>query len=165
MKAARKEVYKTWAAAGLWLALIGIESTDWLSAARTSRLLYPILHWLTGVDGFTFVFWNFYIRKSGHIVGYFGLSLLLFRAWRATIPVLQAPRWSLRWARIAFFMTALVASLDEWHQTLIPSRTGSLHDVVLDSTAAFAAQLVIFLWFYFCRPGITTALGRGSVAR
>lgn len=150
MNKARKEIYKTWIAAGLWLVLIGIESTDWLSASNTSRFLYPLLHWLTNVDPFTFMFWNFYIRKTGHVVGYFALSLLLFRAWKATIPV-QAARWSIEWARIAFFMTALVACLDEWHQTFIPSRTGTLHDVLLDSSAAFAAQLAIFFWFYFRR--------------
>jgi VanZ family protein len=149
---ARKEIYKTWIAAGLWLTLIAIESTDWLSASNTSRFLYPLLHWLTGVDPFSFMFWNYYIRKTGHVFGYFGLSLLLFRAWKATIPVLTA-RWSIEWARIAFFMTALVACLDEWHQTFIPSRSGSLHDVLLDSTAAAAAQLVIFMWFYFRRSG------------
>ena len=42
-------------------------------------------------------------------------------------------------------MTALVACLDEWHQTFLPSRTGNLHDVLLDSTAALIAQVVLFL--------------------
>lgn len=162
MNRAHKEIYKTWLAAGLWLALIGVESTDWLSASNTSRFLYPLLHWLTNVDAVTFMTWNYYIRKFGHVVGYFALSLLLFRAWKATIPV-QGARWSIEWARIAFFMTALVASLDEWHQAFIPSRTGNLHDVVLDSSAAFAAQLLIFLWFYFRRPTIPAA-ARGTSA-
>ena len=42
-------------------------------------------------------------------------------------------------------MTALVACLDEWHQTFLPSRTGTLHDVLLDSTAALVAQIILFL--------------------
>jgi len=42
-------------------------------------------------------------------------------------------------------MTALVACLDEWHQSFLPSRTGNLHDVLLDSTAALIAQVVLFL--------------------
>jgi VanZ family protein len=57
-----------------------------------------------------------------------------------------APRWALRWAAIAFFMSALVASLDEWHQTFIPSRTGAIRDVILDSSAALTAQVLIFLY-------------------
>jgi len=51
----------------------------------------------------------------------------------------------MQWARISFFMTALVASLDEWHQTYLTSRTGSLRDVMLDSSAALTAQILIFL--------------------
>jgi len=161
---ARKEIYKTWIAAGIWLVLIGIESTNWLSAGNTSRILYPLFHWLTGVDPFSFMFWNFYIRKTGHAVGYFVLSWLLFRAWRCTMPAARAPRWTFEWAGIAFFMTALVACLDEWHQTSLPSRTGSLHDVLLDSTAAFAAQLMIFLWFYI-RMGVPRPLRGSSVVK
>jgi len=87
-----------------------------------------------------------YIRKCGHFVGYFALSFFLFRAWRATLQLPWAPRWALRWATIAFFMSALIASLDEWHQTFIPSRTGRVADVVLDSCAALTAQVLIFLY-------------------
>jgi len=39
-----------------------------------------------------------------------------------------------------------VASLDEWHQSFIPSRTGTPKDVLLDSCAAIAAQILVFLW-------------------
>jgi VanZ family protein len=42
-------------------------------------------------------------------------------------------------------MSALVACLDEWHQSYLPSRTGNLHDVLLDSTAALIAQIILFL--------------------
>jgi VanZ family protein len=51
----------------------------------------------------------------------------------------------MQWARISFFMTALVACLDEWHQSYLPSRTGNLHDALLDSTAALIAQVALFL--------------------
>jgi len=39
----------------------------------------------------------------------------------------------------------LVASLDEWHQTFIPSRTGTWHDVVLDGSAAVGGQILLYL--------------------
>jgi len=141
----RKQLLKEWIAAGLWLALIAGESTNHLSAANTTRILYPVFHFFTGVDPFRFVIWDYYIRKMGHFVGYFGLSILLFRAWRATLSFASPSSWSMHWARIAFFMTSLVASLDEWHQTSLASRTGSLRDVLLDSSAALTAQILIFL--------------------
>ena len=142
----RQQLVKTWIAAILWLILIAFESTDSLSSSSTSRFLYPLLHYLTGVDPIRVLVWNYYIRKLGHVAGYFGLSLLLFRAWRVTIPLARASQWSFQWAGISFFMTTLVACLDEWHQAFIASRTGSLHDAGLDSTGALAAQLMIFLW-------------------
>jgi VanZ family protein len=42
--------------------------------------------------------------------------------------------------------TSIVASLDEWHQSYLPSRTGTVHDVVLDTCAGIAAQFLILLW-------------------
>jgi VanZ family protein len=149
LNTAQKQVLKTWIAAGLWLFLIAGESSDLASAYNTSRILYPILHFLMGLDPTRFLVWHFYIRKLGHFVGYFILSLLLFRAWRATLRDVSLLRWSIQWASIAFFMATLVASFDEWHQTYLPSRTGALHDVLLDSAAALTAQIVMFLWLSF----------------
>jgi VanZ family protein len=143
----RHHVLKAWIAAILWLILIAIESTALLSASNTSRILYPLLHFLFGLDWDRFDVWHFYIRKSGHVVGYGILSVLLFRAWRATLPAMSNVKWTPRWATIAILGTALVASLDEWHQTFIPSRTGRWQDVVLDTCAGIAAQLLIFLWW------------------
>jgi VanZ family protein len=128
------------------MLLIAIESTDMFSAEHTSRLLYPLLHFLMGMDVARFAVVHHYIRKVGHFVGYFTLSFFLFRAWRATLHLPWAPRWALRWAAIAFTMSAMVASLDEWHQSFIPSRTGVFSDVVLDSCAALTAQVLIFLF-------------------
>jgi VanZ family protein len=143
----RHAVLKAWIAAVLWLILIAIESTAMLSATNTSRFLYPLLHYLFGMDWDSFQTVHFYIRKSGHVVGYGMLSFLLFRAWRATLPAMTNVRWTQRWAIIAILGTALVASLDEWHQTFIPSRTGTIRDVILDTCAGIGAQAIIFLWW------------------
>jgi VanZ family protein len=153
----QKRALKTWIAAFLWLAVIALESTDLGSAERTSRILYPLLHFLIGLDTAGFEVWHHYIRKCGHFVGYFALSLLLFRAWKATLRMPQAGAWALRWGTIAFLMSALVASLDEWHQTFLPSRTGTIHDVFLDSSAALTAQVLIFLFLSRNRQGLRPA--------
>lgn len=139
----QKQVLKVWLAAGLWLVVIAIESSSLLSAANTSRILYPILHFMFGITWAQFRVWHMVIRKTGHFVGYFILSVLLFRAWRLTLPLRSPEMWTMRWATVAFFMSVLVASLDEWHQSFLPSRTGKVSDVVLDSCAALVAQFVI----------------------
>lgn len=145
MNSDRNNALKAWIAAVLWLIVIAIESSALLSAHNTSRILYPILHFLFGVDRLHFEDWHFYIRKGGHVIGYAILSTLLFRAWRATLPAMSGAKWIPRWATIAVLGTALVASLDEWHQSFIPSRTGRWQDVVLDTCAGIAAQILIFL--------------------
>jgi len=187
LTSARKEIWKAWIPALIWLGVIVLESTNLGSAEHTFRYLYPLFHFLFGMDRARFLVWNHALRKTGHVVGYSVLSWLLFRAWRATIPVggrrvplrqaqgrpspaskahteepaplpaggaspdlrLLPPRWSFAWARVSFLMTALVASLDEWHQSYLPSRTGRWQDAVLDSCAALAAQLL--LWLFLSR--------------
>jgi len=141
----KHEVLKAWIAAILWLIVIAIESTSLLSSSNTSRILYPMFHLIFGLSHPAFEVWNGYIRKAGHVFGYGFLCILLFRAWRSTVREPEGPTWTLRWASIAVFGTALVASLDEWHQTFLPSRTGRWQDVVLDTSAGIAAQLVLFL--------------------
>jgi VanZ family protein len=143
LTADQRKLLKTWIATILWLGLILAESTNFGSAENTSRFLYPVLHFLLGVSPAQFPEWQHIIRKTGHFVGYFTLSWLLFRSWRATFRF-PGVTWTMQWARISFFMTALVASLDEWHQSYLPSRTGTLHDVLLDSTAALVAQILLF---------------------
>ncbi len=142
----RHEVLKTWIAAILWLIVIAIESSAWLSSHNTGRILYPILHSLFRINHAQFEHWHFFIRKGGHVFGYGLLSILLFRAWRETLPLPNHPKWTMRWATVAVLGTAFVASLDEWHQSFLPSRTGTVHDVILDTCAGIGAQTLVFLW-------------------
>jgi len=142
----RHHVLKAWIALILWLIVIAIESSAYFSAHNTGRFLYPLLHFLFGLDPSRFDFWHFLIRKCGHVFGYGLLSILLFRAWRETLPASGNPKWTFRWANISVLGTALVASLDEWHQSYIPSRTGSVRDVILDTCAGIGAQILLFLW-------------------
>lgn len=140
-------VLKAWIALILWLIVIAIESTTYLSSQNTSRFLYPVLHFLFGIDYARFEPYHFFLRKTGHVFGYGLLSILLFRAWRETLPALSGSRWTPRWASIAVVGTALVASLDEWHQSYLPTRTGAVHDVILDTCAGLAAQFAIWLLY------------------
>lgn len=142
----RHHVLKAWIALILWLIVICIESTTYLSSENTGHFLFPLLHFLFRIDYASFEPYHFFLRKTGHVFGYGLLSILFFRAWRETLPVASGARWNLRWANIAVLGTALVASLDEWHQSYLPTRTGSVHDVILDTCAGLAAQLAVFLW-------------------
>ncbi len=140
-----KRDWKQWIPALVWIGVICVESTDMLSAANTGSILYALVTRVFGqVDVLTLILWNHYLRKLGHFVGYAVLSWLLFRAWRATLPSPVGRLWAFPWARLAFWVTAAVASADEFHQSFIPSRTGRWQDVVLDSAAALCMQLFLF---------------------
>jgi VanZ family protein len=83
------------------------------------------------------------------------LSLLLLRAWRATLGRVQP--LLLRAALLSWLGTAIVAALDEWHQSYIPSRTGSVWDVALDSVAGVAFLVVAYFWLRRSFVGIGSA--------
>ena len=132
-----------WLPSAIWLAVIATESTNLGSSDHTGQILYPIFHFLFEMDPARFAVWHALLRKTGHFVGYFTLSVLLFRSWRASFPRLST-RWCLQWGTLAFLCTALVATLDEWHQSFLPSRTGTFRDVILDSSAGLVAQIALF---------------------
>jgi VanZ family protein len=71
---------------------------------------------------------------------------------------MSTAKWTLRWASIAVVGTALVAGLDEWHQSFIPSRTGRWQDVVLDTCAGIAAQILLLLWWKVFGKGTTSVV-------
>ena len=49
-----RRVVKTWIALILWLIVIAVESTSYLSSHNTSRFLYPLLHFLFGISSVRF---------------------------------------------------------------------------------------------------------------
>jgi VanZ family protein len=145
LTASRPHLLRAWWPAFVWTGLISFESTDFFSSANTGSLLYTLLTHLFGQINFhDFLIFHHYLRKTGHVVGYGMLSLLLLRGWRATFG--QAYSLLGRTALLSWLGTAFVASMDEWHQSYIPSRTGTWRDAVLDSVAGLAFLLVA----YFC---------------
>src|SRR4051794_41479361 len=79
--------------------------------------------------------WNLIMRKTAHLTEYGILSALTFRAFRGA-----RKSWNPRWAIGAIVFAALIASIDEIHQSFVPSRTGTWHDVLLDAAGAALGQ-------------------------
>jgi VanZ family protein len=157
----RRNLLRAWWPALVWVGIICMESTDTFSAGNTGGLLYKLIsYFYPRANLYDVLMLNFYLRKTGHVVGYGMLSLLLLRGWRRTLARARATfgretvglvtYW--RTAVLAWLGTAFVASMDEWHQSYIPSRTGTWHDVVLDSTAGLVFLAVAYTWFRRPRP-------------
>ena len=125
-----------------WLGAIAAFSTDTFSSAHTGIILRKIIHAVYGpISSHQFEQLHFFIRKTAHFTVYGILSWLAFLAWRTTLP---APRrWTLGWAGLAMTVVFVAASLDEFHQTFVPSRTGSSRDVMLDLIGALFFQIMI----------------------
>ena len=141
----RPHLLRAWWPATVWIGLIAFESTDFFSSQNTGAVLYTILTRLFGnINLYHFLVFHHYLRKTGHVVGYGMLSLLLLRGWRATLG--RVHTLLLRAALLSWLGTAIVAAMDEWHQSYIPSRMGSLWDVALDTVAGVAFLVVAYFW-------------------
>jgi hypothetical protein len=145
LTASRPNLPRAWWPAFVWIGLISFESTGFFSAQNTGRVLYTLLtRWFGEINFYDFLIFHHYLRKTGHVVGYGVLSLLLLRGWRATFGRARALLW--RTALLSWLGTAFVASIDEWHQSYIPSRTGTWRDAVLDSMAGLGFLLAAYFW-------------------
>jgi len=151
-------IARNWWPVAAWLGVIRLESTGYASSQNTFSLLYQVMHFFFGRVNIQLVLeMDHVIRKSGHFVGYAVLSGLTFlalrnthrdrsqgslqRSWGSSLTDL----WQLEWSLLGLLLAVVTASLDEIHQTFLPFRTGRWQDVVLDTSGAFALQLVIYL--------------------
>jgi VanZ family protein len=138
---------RAWWPAILWGIVIFFASTDTFSSAHTGSILWAVLHWLFPLmneDQFDYI--HFITRKSAHLTEYFIFYLLLFRGMRG-----ERKGWYWTWAFGAWFIAAFYSALDEIHQSFVASRTASPWDSLIDSTGAFLALIVVFLYFRIYR--------------
>jgi VanZ family protein len=136
---------KPWLPVVAWAILISWASTDAFSASHTSQFIIPALHWLfPHASADTLDRLHFFIRKIAHFAEYFVFSFLLLRAIRG-----EHRGWQIRWAIAALAIAAGYSALDEFHQSIVPSRTASPWDSLLDTTGAATAQVLLWLWFRF----------------
>jgi len=106
-------------------------STEAGSFEQTSRFIGPLLKWLfPAIDPEMLNAIHFGIRKTGHFVQYAILAALLW------------PACARRWVPVVAISVAY-AALDELHQSFVPSRQGSVADVLIDASGAVAAVLVL----------------------
>lgn len=133
----RAQLFRFWLPALLWAALILILSSDIGSSSNTGALMRQLLRFLPEDQ---YVVTHAVVRKLAHLVGYGILGALNVRALRG-----GRTGWRLRWALTAVAMAAGIAIVDEYHQTLLSSRTGSGWDVLIDVAGASLAQFLMRL--------------------
>ena len=138
---------RAWWPALVWASVIFSLSTDTFSSEHTASVIEPILKWMVrSLTEEQFEAIHHLIRKSAHFTEYFIFCLLLYRGVR-----LGRAGWRWTWGVAALSCAAGYSVLDEIHQAFVASRTASAYDSLLDSTGAFAAFAVLWLWFRFLK--------------
>lgn len=123
----------------LWATLIFIGSSSVLSASNTSVFVRSVLWVFPQTSEATLGFLHFLLRKAGHLTEYAILALLAVRAFRTSSRELLRNRWF--WASL---LLVVVYSLsDEFHQSFVPSRTGSIYDSMIDSVGGLTALTLV----------------------
>lgn len=79
-------------------------------------------------------FLEFLFRKGVHFFGY-GLLAVIFCIFYRKL------KWRFPTV-IAFFTVTVIASLDEYRQSMIPGRTGLIEDVVIDASGALTLLIL-----------------------
>ncbi|HEV2911973.1 MAG TPA: VanZ family protein [Pyrinomonadaceae bacterium] len=126
----------------LWMALIFFFSTAELSAGNTSRIVRPVLLWLfPGISEESLLRAHFLTRKAAHFTEYAILALLAARAFYGS----SRKTLRRRWFTVALTLVILYALSDEYHQSFVPSRTGSVYDSMIDASGGLAALLFLAL--------------------
>jgi VanZ family protein len=145
-----------WGPVLLAIAVICIESTEFMGADHTDGPLRAVYQFLFGhVSSRRWEIIHHYIRKSGHFIGYGLVGLAWLRAWWFSLPRSRFVQDSL----LALAGTALVAVADEYHQSFLPNRTSSPWDVLLDCCGALAMQLIVYTFMRIVRPKRLLRLG------
>ena len=116
-------------------------TNDTLSSNSTSNFIVPIIKWfLPNASQATINTLHILFRKSVHFGEYAFLALLLFRVFRG-----RNKDCRLKWLLYAGIIAVSYGFLDEFLQTLIASRTGSIFDWVIDSTGALSTLGIIYI--------------------
>lgn len=83
------------------------------------------------------------IRKTAHFLEYALLAFLIWWALRG-----DSKEWKWRWVFMAWMVTTLWATVDELQQGYISTkRTGSPWDVMIDSSGALTAMVLVSVVF------------------
>ena len=128
----------------LWMLVIFLFSTSVFSGDNTSRIIGPILKWISPeISNESIAFVQFFLRKTAHIIEYAFLAILLCNAIVRRLKEFSAKVLIVR----SVFISLIYAASDEWHQSLSAGRIGSLMDISIDGVGALFGALS-FLWIF-----------------
>ncbi len=120
-----RKLFKFWLPVALWVILIFL----------LSNLAIP--------SGTKVVWQDFLMKKAAHLWEYAVLYIFSYRAFKNTGSFSFKTN-----CLLSFLLVLLYASSDEYHQTFISGRNGTIQDIFIDLFGALAS----FLWLWKFLP-------------
>lgn len=134
----------------VWLGLIFGFSSDVgeVSSGMSSKVITVVVKTLTNIEENSEEMeeiinkYSFPVRKLAHFVEYFILGVI-------TLNLFVSFNINRRVLIYTTTLCILAASLDEFHQTFVPGRSGNINDVLLDSSGALIGAYLVSRFYLF----------------
>lgn len=109
----------------------------WLPVLTWAAVIFTFSSFPTGTT--SRIDWqDFIIKKTAHVVVYFVLTSLSYRA------LIRSGMDKIKAAKIAIIASVIYGFSDEYHQSFTPGRDPRLRDVLFDTIGAFLSIYVIW---------------------
>jgi VanZ family protein len=126
----------------VWAGLIFYLSTRTFGSPFSVWLLARILGVLhLRVSGTTFDLLQYLMRRGAHLTVYGILAVFIYYSLAGE----KQPAWSFRRAVASVAIAGIYSLTDEFHQSFVPGRDGSLLDCGVDTIGALLGAAVIYL--------------------
>jgi VanZ family protein len=102
-----------------------------------NKVIYQISNYKLSVEDKINI--SFFVRKLAHMTEYFILNLSYYYSFNSISENKK------RNILICFLLTVFYACTDEYHQTFIEGRVGTIKDVFIDSTGALIASILFII--------------------
>ena len=127
----------------IWMGVIFFASTGEFSGANTSRIVRPLLLWLfPHISEEKIGLVHFIVRKAAHFSEYAVFALLAARAFASSSHEFLRRNFFY----ITFLLIFLYSLSDEYHQSFVPSRVGTIYDSLIDTAGGLTALILYTLW-------------------
>ncbi len=138
-----RDFTRYWLPVILFACFIFWMSTETFSSEHTFSVVTTIMSFLaSGLSAEEVDLIHAIIRKIAHVVEHLILGFLLFRAFRGH----SSARWRWRWLFRASIVVFLWAAGDEFHQSFVSTRTGSIVDVGIGRLGEALGQFMSGVW-------------------
>ncbi len=126
----------------VWASLIFYLSTRTFASSFSVWLLAEILHLARlRVSAAAFALLQYLLRRGAHLTVYGIFAIFIYYSLAGE----SRPKWSLRRAVASVVIAAIYSLTDEYHQSFVPGRDGSLLDCGVDTLGAMLGTVVVYL--------------------